>query len=80
VYFALAAAITLLSILISACSGGAPAGASATPSPATSETPGHVSGAASKMAATQTSEAGQVTVAVTWSGLAAGPVFNVALD
>jgi hypothetical protein len=78
-YLALGAAITLLSIL-SACSAGAPAGASATPSAATSETPGHISSAVSKTAATQTSEGGQVTVAVSWPGVAAGPVFSVALD
>jgi hypothetical protein len=29
---------------------------------------------------TQTSEAGQVTVKVTWQGVAAGPVFSVAMD
>lgn len=31
-------------------------------------------------AATQTSEGGQVTVAVTWAGLASGAVFQVTLD
>ena len=31
-------------------------------------------------AATQTSEGGEVTVAVTWKGRSAGPVFDVAMD
>ena len=79
-YGALAAAVSLLSILISACSGSAAAGAAVTLPAATSEAPGQVSGSASKTAATQTSEGGQVTVAVTWSGVAAGPAFNVVLD
>lgn len=35
---------------------------------------------ASTSAATRTSDAGQVTVSVTWEGLAAGPVFTVAMN
>lgn len=38
------------------------------------------SGGAKPGAATQKSEAGQVTVAVTWQGTSAGPTFRVALD
>ena len=36
--------------------------------------------AAKPSAATQTSEGGEVTVAVTWKGRSAGPVFDVAMD
>jgi len=36
--------------------------------------------AAKSSAATQTSEGGAVTVAVTWKGPSAGPVFDVAMD
>ena len=37
-------------------------------------------GAAKPSAVTQTSEGGEVTVAVTWKGRSAGPVFDVAMD
>lgn len=46
---------------------------------ATPTTPG-ASGSTQGGAATVKSEGGQVTVAVTWDGAGAGPVFRVALD
>ncbi len=67
----------LVGLLVAACSPTATApasGAAAAPSGGTG------AGAPAGSPATQTSEGGQVTVAVTWEGRAAGPVFVVTLD
>ena len=72
--------VALLSLLASACSPNGSAGAVATPPGGTSGALGQGSSAAPNTAATQTNDGGQVTVAVTWQGFEAGPVFNVALD
>lgn len=58
-----------LAFLLGAC------GTAGSASSARSET-----GATPASGATQKSEGGQVTVAVTWQGPAAGPVFRIALD
>lgn len=52
----------------------------AAPTPMASPTQAAVSSTAGAAAAIQTSAAGPVTVTATWKGLAAGPVFTIALD
>jgi hypothetical protein len=82
----LVGSVLLLGLSLAACSaaptasGAGPAGGTATGSPTSSQAAKAVSSGKSAGAATQTSEGGQVTVAATWNGPVAGPVFDVALD
>ena len=72
----LVASAALVAVVASACAGNSVPGAGApslAPTPAAATVPSGTS-------ATQTSEGGQVTVAVTWQGRQGGPVFKVALD
>lgn len=75
----LAALLALLALLLAACANTAPA----QPTPATSqsdETRGAATGGVEASFPTQTSEGGQVSVAITWSGPESGLVFDVAMN
>jgi hypothetical protein len=77
----LVAGATVLAVFASSCAGNTVPGADApplasTPAPA-SQAPTVAPGTTSGM---QTSEGGQVTVAVTWEGRQGRPLFKVALD
>lgn len=69
-------------VVAAACSSASAGGSSSrSGTEAGEDGKGRATGAATtSAAATQTSEGGQVTVKVTWSGRAAGPVFQVVLD
>lgn len=64
--------VTLISLLVAGCTGAATSPGPAASAPAS---PG-----ATDFEPSQTNEAGQVTVEVSWDGPAAGAVFDVKLD
>ncbi|MDE3075430.1 MAG: hypothetical protein KGJ86_08375 [Chloroflexota bacterium] len=74
------ALILAAGIALSGCGGAAAASSSGGVGPASTQGGGAAASGQSAAEPTQTNEGGQVTIAVTWPGPAAGPVFNVAMN
>ena len=70
----LAGAATAVGLLVAACGSATPQVAV----PAASQNAGSTAAGGSQ--ATQSNEGGQVTIDVTWSGVGAGPVFQVVMN
>lgn len=77
----IAAMLAGLALALSGCGAGRDGGAGEAASGSTEEAAASEQGQAAKSSpATQTSEAGEATVEVTWKGGNAGPAFDVTMD